>query len=196
MVHKCNALMAHSHLSGGNESLSLKSNKSRVTFSDSDAIELDSLEPEIESNNDDNNNEEDGHFCEMDRCVTSGFASPPNGQVYSARDIKMKNLCFQATVETSEPKRMDIGGSGLQTIPEIVLQSTNMVEELLAGQNKLQEGSLRSLADFNNLKVLRLPGNGFKTFPDPIFDIHGLKILDLADNEVSKIPERISQLKK
>jgi Leucine-rich repeat (LRR) protein len=193
MVHtKCNAMVAHNHLNNNNESLSLKSNKSRVTFSDIDAIELDSLEPDIGSNN------EEDHFCKINHFVTGFSTVPPNNEKKcdENREMKNKNLCFQATVETSEPKRMDIGGSGLQTIPEIVLQSTNTVEELLAGQNKLQESSLRTLADFNNLKVLRLPGNGFKNFPDPIFDIHGLKILDLADNDITKIPERISQLKK
>ena len=91
---------------------------------------------------------------------------------------------------------MDIGNSGLQTIPEIVLQSTATVEELLAGQNKLQEIALMALSGFPCLKVLRLPGNEFKQFPEPLLQIGGLKVLDLADNEIAAIPEVICDLSK
>lgn len=91
---------------------------------------------------------------------------------------------------------MDICGSGLQAIPEIVLQSTNIVEELLAGQNKLQEIALNALTDFPNLKILRLPGNGFKSFPRALLDIYGLTVLDLANNEIDEIPDDISKLEK
>lgn len=90
---------------------------------------------------------------------------------------------------------MDIGNSGLQTIPEIVLQSTNVVEELLAGQNKLQEIALLALASFPSLKVLRLPGNEFEVFPEALLQISGLAVLDLADNEIQSIPGDICQLK-
>lgn len=91
---------------------------------------------------------------------------------------------------------MDIGGSGLKTIPEIVLQSTDVIEELLAGHNKLQEIGLRALSDFPNLKVLRLPGNGFKKFPESILNIIGLTVLDLADNSIESLPQEIFHLEK
>lgn len=90
---------------------------------------------------------------------------------------------------------MDIGNSGLQTIPEIVLQSTNVVEELLAGQNKLQEIALMALGGFPCLKVLRLPGNEFKVFPEALLQINALTVLDLADNEIQSIPDDIADLK-
>lgn len=91
---------------------------------------------------------------------------------------------------------MDIGNSGLQTIPESVLQSTNVVEELLAGQNKLQEIALNALAAFPCLKILRLPGNEFKLFPEALLQISGITILDLADNEIQSIPDGIADLKR
>lgn len=90
---------------------------------------------------------------------------------------------------------MDIGNAGLQTIPEIVFQSTNVVEELLAGQNKLQEIALTALAGFPCLKVLRLPGNGFNVFPEALLQITGLTVLDLADNAIQSIPDGIADLK-
>lgn len=91
---------------------------------------------------------------------------------------------------------MDIGNSGLQTIPEIVLQSTSIVEELLAGQNKLQEIGLMALSGFPCLKILRLPGNEFKMFPESLLQITALTVLDLADNEIQSIPDDISNLQK
>lgn len=91
---------------------------------------------------------------------------------------------------------MDIGNAGLETIPEIVLQSTNMVEELLAGQNKLQEIALMALSGFPHLRILRLPGNDFNIFPESLLHIASLTVLDLADNHIQSIPDDISELKK
>lgn len=89
---------------------------------------------------------------------------------------------------------MDIGNSGLQTIPEVVLQSTSVVEELLAGQNQLKEIALMALSGFPSLKVLRLPGNEFKVFPEALLQITTLTVLDVADNELQSIPDDIAQL--
>lgn len=103
---------------------------------------------------------------------------------------------MQATVENSDAKRLEIGQSGLQTIPEVLLQTKNSVEELAAGQNRLEESAVRSLSEFRNLKILRLPGNSFKAFPSGLLNLTGLTLLDLTDNEVDKIPEKISLLHK
>lgn len=89
---------------------------------------------------------------------------------------------------------MDLCNSGLQTIPEVVLQSIDDVKELLAGQNKLQEIGLKALSQFPQLQVLRLPQNGFTKFPSPVLLINGLKVLDLSDNGIEVIPAGISQL--
>ncbi|CAD7086127.1 unnamed protein product [Hermetia illucens] len=137
--------------------------KSKVTFSEVDNIELDSLE--------------------LDLWDTDwGY------------DSSHSNVTVNATSEASESRRLDIGNSGLQTIPEVVLQSLEDVEELLAGQNKLQEIGLKALAQFPQLQILRLPGNGFRTFPTPLLFIAGLTVLDLADNSIDRIPDEIAQL--
>lgn len=77
-----------------------------------------------------------------------------------------------------------------------MLQSTQSIEELHAGQNKLQEIALNALTDFPNLKILRLPGNEFKYFPETLLDIEELTVLDLADNQIDIIPGEIWRLKK
>ncbi|KAL5281301.1 PHLPP2 family protein [Megaselia abdita] len=99
-----------------------------------------------------------------------------------------------ASTETTTSSCLDLCNSGLQTIPEVVLQSIDDVKELLAGQNKLQEIGLKALSQFPQLQVLRLPRNGFTKFPSPVLLISGLKVLDLSDNSIETIPAGISQL--
>uniref|UniRef100_A0A336KQA3 CSON012944 protein n=1 Tax=Culicoides sonorensis TaxID=179676 RepID=A0A336KQA3_CULSO len=103
---------------------------------------------------------------------------------------------IESTVDSSTPKRMNIANSGLCSIPEVVLKGIETIEELSAGQNQLQEIALTALSNFKNLKVLHLSKNGFKKFPEPLLDCKGLTLLDLADNGIESLPERISTLKK
>uniref|UniRef100_T1GPS6 Uncharacterized protein n=1 Tax=Megaselia scalaris TaxID=36166 RepID=T1GPS6_MEGSC len=64
-------------------------------------------------------------------------------------------MCFfVASNEPSASSRLDLCNSGLQTIPEVVLQSIGDVKELLAGQNKLQEIGLKALSQFPQLQIL------------------------------------------
>lgn len=105
-------------------------------------------------------------------------------------------MIVQSTVDTSTPKRMDIANSGLCSIPEVVMKGIETIEELSAGQNQLQEIALTALSNFRNLKMLYLAKNGFKKFPDPLLDCKGLTLLDLSDNGIESLPERISVLKK
>ncbi|KAL1400643.1 hypothetical protein pipiens_007265 [Culex pipiens pipiens] len=94
--------------------------------------------------------------------------------------------------KNEDAKRLDLGDSGLQQIPEIFLQSPTDVEELLAGRNKLQELALRALAEFTRLKVLRLNGNGLKSFPESLLSMRNLRVLDLEENEIRKLPEKVA----
>lgn len=70
---------------------------------------------------------------------------------------------------------MDISGSGLHIMPEIILQSSHLVEELFIDHNKLQESALKALTDFKKLRVIRIAANHFKKFPDQLMDILNLK---------------------
>ncbi|XP_055636065.1 protein phosphatase PHLPP-like protein [Toxorhynchites rutilus septentrionalis] len=96
--------------------------------------------------------------------------------------------------DSSDARRLDLGDSGLHQIPEIFLQSSSQVEELLAGKNKLQELALRALGEFAQLKVLRLNGNGLRYFPESLYNLRKLRLLDLEENEMRKLPEQIAQL--
>lgn len=91
---------------------------------------------------------------------------------------------------------MDITNSGLTAIPDVVLQSSQMVEELVADQNQLQNLGLRVLSSFTNLKKLHLAKNNIKTFPDSVLACKDLTTLDLTDNTIESLPEEISKLKR
>lgn len=91
---------------------------------------------------------------------------------------------------------MDISGSGLHIIPEIILQSNHLVEELFADQNKLQESAMRALCDFKKLRVLRVAGNHFKKFPDQLLDVPNLCVLDISKNDIERLPDNIFKLEK
>lgn len=91
---------------------------------------------------------------------------------------------------------MDITNSGLTTIPDVVLQSSETVEELVADVNQLQNLGLRALGSFPNLKKLHLSKNGLKIFPDSVFKCKDLLTLDLADNTINAIPQDISKLQR
>uniref|UniRef100_A0A182SCC1 Uncharacterized protein n=1 Tax=Anopheles maculatus TaxID=74869 RepID=A0A182SCC1_9DIPT len=149
----------------GDGTSSLKSNKSRVTFSDVETIELDSLEME---------------FDKLDRIPDGG------GGVDGGADEP----------DRSTSHRLDLDDSGLQQIPDIFLQAPTAVEELLAGRNKLQEIALRALGQFTYLKVLRLNGNALKEFPESLYSLRSLRLLDLSENEIRRLPDSISALKR
>ncbi|GAB0089409.1 Protein phosphatase PHLPP-like protein [Sergentomyia squamirostris] len=156
-----------------------KSLKNRVTFCDLEEIEMDSL---------------DSLHSQVSECISEDeFVRERNGNgVYE--NVSVMFHLQASSKDVSDVKCLDIGGSGLQTIPEIVLKSTSTVEELLAGQNKLQEIALTTLVEFPNLKILRLPGNGFTSFPAPLLNITALTVLDLSDNEIQSLPDELADL--
>lgn len=105
-------------------------------------------------------------------------------------------VCLQATTEVSEPRRMDISGSGLHIMPEIILQSSHLVEELFVDHNKLQDSALKALTDFKKLRVLRIAANHFKRFPEQLMDIPCMSVLDVSKNEIEKLPDNVFKMEK
>jgi Leucine-rich repeat (LRR) protein len=91
---------------------------------------------------------------------------------------------------------MDISGSGLHIMPEVILQSSHLVEELFADQNKLQDSALKSLKDFKKLRVVRIAENQFKKFPDQLMDIQNLSVLDISKNDIDRLPDNIYKMEK
>lgn len=111
-------------------------------------------------------------------------------------DDKNTVSVLQATTEVSEPRRMDISGSGLHIMPEIILQSSHLVEELFVDHNKLQESALKALMDFKKLRVLRIAANHFMKFPDQLLDVLNLTVLDISKNEIERLPDNIFKMEK
>jgi Leucine-rich repeat (LRR) protein len=95
-----------------------------------------------------------------------------------------------------EPKKMDISCSGLHIMPEVILQSNHLVEELLANNNRLQESALNALTDFRKLRIVHLCGNQFEKFPQQLLDVANLSTLDLSDNKIERLPDKIFKMEK
>jgi Leucine-rich repeat (LRR) protein len=91
---------------------------------------------------------------------------------------------------------MDISGSGLHIMPEVILQSSHLVEELFADQNKLQDNALKALTDFKKLRVVKVAANHFKKFPEQLMDIQNLQVLDVSKNEIDRLPDNIFKMEK
>ena len=177
-----------------NDCSSLKSNKSRVTFSDVEveieSFELDSLE--INRNFDNN----DHRYVDGDDDDVSVEKAQKDRIILKNCEYLKNGSNFQTTSLNSDSNKLDIGGSGLQHIPDIFLQSSGNIEEILAGQNKLQEIALKTLCEFKQLKILKLDENGLKAFPESLTNLKNLRVLDLQGNELSVIPEKITLLEK
>ncbi|CAG9798069.1 unnamed protein product [Chironomus riparius] len=160
-----------------NDAMSVRSQRSRVTFFED--IEMDSLEPEVNSVN--------GKY------ELSTIKEYDNEFVIASVEAFKE---FDATTEVCEPKRMDITGSGLHIMPEVILQSSHLVEELLADHNKLQESALKALTEFKKLRVVRVSSNCFKKFPEQLMDIQNLTVLDISKNEIDRLPDNIFKMEK
>ena len=91
---------------------------------------------------------------------------------------------------------MDITGSGLHIMPEVILQSSHLVEELFADQNKLQESALKSLREFKKLRVVRIAENQFKKFPEQLLDVQNLSVLEISKNDIERLPDNIYKMEK
>lgn len=91
---------------------------------------------------------------------------------------------------------IDIAGSGLQAIPDVVLQSMQHADELRAGQNQLQAIGLRTIAELARLRVLRLSSNGFVEFPGALLTMQALRVLDLGDNGIGALPADVWRLER
>ena len=81
-------------------------------------------------------------------------------------------------------------------MPEVILQSSHLVEELLADHNKLQESALKALTEFKKLRVVRVSSNCFKKFPEQLMDIQNLTVLDISKNEIDRLPDNIFKMEK
>lgn len=82
--------------------------------------------------------------------------------------------------------RLDLSQQQLTKIPEIVSKLTNL-QELNLSENQIS--NLNGFENLNNLQILNIGMNDFKTFPIEITKYMNLKILDLWWNDIKTIPD-------
>ncbi|WP_083370491.1 leucine-rich repeat domain-containing protein [Flavobacterium frigidimaris] len=82
--------------------------------------------------------------------------------------------------------RVDLSEKDLKTIPKIIFKLSNL-QELNVSLNNLTE--LNHLEELQNLQILNIGMNDFKTFPIEITKLKKLKVLDIWWNDIRTFPE-------
>jgi Leucine-rich repeat (LRR) protein len=101
-----------------------------------------------------------------------------NQKVYKKLDSLPKNLELVY--------RVDLSDNNLKKIPEIIFKLRNL-QELNVSLNNLTE--LNHLEELQNLQILNIGMNDFKTFPNEITKLKSLKSLDIWWNDIRTFPE-------
>ncbi|XP_009948778.1 PREDICTED: leucine-rich repeat-containing protein 40, partial [Leptosomus discolor] len=80
----------------------------------------------------------------------------------------------------------------LRSLPEF--PSCMLLKELHAGENQIEILNAESLKHLNSLSVLELRDNKLKSVPDEITLLQKLERLDLANNDISRLPYTLGNL--
>ncbi|XP_051481609.1 leucine-rich repeat-containing protein 40 isoform X2 [Apus apus] len=80
----------------------------------------------------------------------------------------------------------------LRSLPEF--PSCKLLKELHAGENQIEILNAESLKHLNSLSVLELRDNKIKSVPDEITLLQKLERLDLANNDISRLPYTLGNL--
>ncbi|XP_066857810.1 leucine-rich repeat-containing protein 40 isoform X1 [Anser cygnoides] len=80
----------------------------------------------------------------------------------------------------------------LRSLPE--LPSCKLLKELHAGENQIEILNAENLKHLNSLSVLELRDNKIKSVPDEITLLQKLERLDLANNDISRLPYTLGNL--
>ncbi|MTD67774.1 hypothetical protein [Flavobacterium sp. LC2016-13] len=102
----------------------------------------------------------------------------PNEKIYKNLDSLPKNLELVYRVDLSE--------NNLNAVPKTIFKLHNL-QELNLSLNYLTE--LNHLEKLQNLQILNIGMNNFKTFPNEITKLKNLKKLDIWWNDIKTFPE-------
>ncbi|XP_009277032.1 leucine-rich repeat-containing protein 40 isoform X1 [Aptenodytes patagonicus] len=80
----------------------------------------------------------------------------------------------------------------LRSLPEF--PSCKLLKELHAGENQIEILNAENLKHLNSLSVLELRDNKIKSVPDEITLLQKLERLDLANNDISRLPYTLGNL--
>ncbi|NXK90877.1 LRC40 protein, partial [Formicarius rufipectus] len=116
----------------------------------------------------------------------------------------MKSLrqldCTKNYLETVPPKlatmasleQLYLRKNKLHSLPE--LPSCKLLKELHAGENQIEILNAENLKHLNSLCVLELRDNKIKSVPEEITLLQKLERLDLANNDISRLPYTLGNL--
>ncbi len=96
-------------------------------------------------------------------------------------------------LQESSPVTIDLGGKGLQEVPEYVFEKTDT--QILNLSNNELEGALQAeVRHLSQLQELNLSHNAFTGVPAEIGQLSNLKILNLSHNKLTGLPLELGNL--
>uniref|UniRef100_A0A182PDE7 PPM-type phosphatase domain-containing protein n=1 Tax=Anopheles epiroticus TaxID=199890 RepID=A0A182PDE7_9DIPT len=187
----------------GDGTSSLKSNKSRVTFSDMDAIELDSLELEFDrldripdgggggGSGDDEPDRSTSQRLDLDdsglQQIPDVFLQAPNAveELLAGRN-KLQEIALRALGQFTYLKVLRLNGNALKEFPDSLYQLRDL--RLL----DLSENEIRRLPDsisaLKSLEEFTIERNELRELPDSLKGLSSLRILNAAYNQLEQLP--------
>ena len=90
--------------------------------------------------------------------------------------------------------RLDLGKSGLNSVPSYVFDRTEL-EELILSDNHLTGALPAEIRRLRNLRVLDASGNEMTGVPAEIGQLSALQDLDLSENKLTGLPLELGNLR-
>ncbi|NXL83319.1 LRC40 protein, partial [Alectura lathami] len=114
----------------------------------------------------------------------------------SLRQLDCSKNCLQTVppelASMASLEQLYLRKNKLRSLPE--LPSCKLLKELHAGENQIEVLNAESLKHLNSLSVLELRDNKIKSVPDEVTLLQKLERLDLANNDISRLPYTLGNL--
>ncbi len=126
--------------------------------------------------------------------VITGLVLLGAGCLESGSTPRTSNAPSTAAPASTSVIRLDLSGSGLESIPSYVFKRTEL-EELDLSDNRLTGALPAEIRNLRNLRVLDASRNQMTGVPAEVGQLSELQYLDLSDNKLTGLPLELGNLR-